>query len=201
MNHKSTTPYPQNQPTFAGVHPNDHNIEFIGCRNTMTVYWMRMGNTHEFKFLDHKIYTKLETLFLSDQDAVKILTKHYDSDAHNLRRLVEIYTCYMYGDHDSNPDVIEGELQTCENFRQEKDCLSLSFKNKFIDIDGVHLTRRDLNILDDIVEGLPDKMIAHKMGLHIGTYDFHKRNLFKKLKVDSKVALAVKTLKNNVPCS
>ena len=201
MNHKSKVNAQDHQHLPAGVSPSDHNIEFVGVAETKTVLWFQNGNSHQWKYLSPSIYDALEELFLTDHEALKFLTGNYPAEAHNTNRMVELYTYYMYGQLDKTPDVIDGVLQNCENLRESKNCPSLKFSNKYIDIDGVHLSARDLQILDDIIEGLPDKMIASRLGIAIGTFDFHKKNLFTKLKVDSKVGLAVKTLKYNVPCA
>lgn len=200
MQNKSTVNYQDQQHLPAGISPADHNIEFVGVPATKTVLWFQNGNSHQWKHIPETIYDALEELFLTDQQAVAFFGSMYKHEADNVNRLVEIYTYYLYGQLDNTPDVIDGVLQPCENFRENKDCPSLKFNNKYIDIDGVHLSQRDLQILDDIIEGLPDKMIAHRLGIAIGTFDFHKKNLFTKLGVDSKVGLAVKTLKNNVTC-
>lgn len=197
MQHKTTT-ISENLP--AGVKPSDHNIEFMAVTGSKTVLWMQNGNTHQWQNLHPDIYNALEALFLTDTEAVKFLTNNYKDEADNINRLVELYTYYMYGQLDNSPDVVNGVLQPCENFRESANCPSLQFDNKFIDIEGVHLSQRDLKILDDIIEGLPDKVIALNLGITIGTFDFHKKNLFKKLNVDSKVGLAVKSLKHHILC-
>lgn len=200
MQNKSTLNNSNQQQLPAGISPCDNNIEFVGVPDTKTVLWLNHGNSRQWKHLPKDIYNSLEELFLTDDEAVKFLTTNFSDDAHNINRLVEIYTYYMYGQLDNSPDVIDGALQPSENFRDHKNCPSLLFSNKVIDIDGIHLSQRDLQILDDIIEGLPDKLIAMRLSISIGTFDFHKKNLFTKLGVDSKVGLAVKTLKNNLVC-
>jgi DNA-binding CsgD family transcriptional regulator len=195
---KQSTETSQDLP--AGVLPTDQNIEFVGVSGSKTVLWMQHGHTKTWKALPKPIYKKLKALFFTDHEAVKFLSNNYKAEAHNLNRLVELYTYYMYGDLDHTPDVIDGTLQPSENFRESKNCPSLQFSNKFININGAHLSQRDLKILDDIIEGLPDKAIAHKLGICIGTFDFHKKNLFKKLGVDNKVSLAVISLKHHITC-
>lgn len=201
MNHKSTVKEKDQQHLPSGISPADENIEFVGVAFNKTVLWFQYGNSHQWKHLSSSIYKSLEELFLTDHEAVKFLTSNYSDVAHDMPRLVEIYTYYMYGQLDNDPDVIDGVLQKCENFREKKNCPSLQFSNKFIDIDGVHLSQRDLQILDDIIEGLPDKLIASRLGISHGTFDFHKKNLFNRLNVNSKVGLAVKTLKHQVACA
>lgn len=198
MNNKSNTLNPVKQLIPAGVAPNDHNIEFVGVSETMTVIWLRCGNNHAFKNLPNQIYNALEELFLSDTQAVAYITQTYPEHADNLPRMVEIYTVYIYGQCDTTPDVIDGKLQPCENFRETADCPSMNFSNKYFDINGVKLNQRDLQIIDDMVAGLPDKAIAHKLGISQSTFDFHKRNLFKKTHSQSKVDLVVAALNNQV---
>lgn len=201
MHNKSILNPTNTQDLPAGISPSDHNIEFVGVKHNKSVLWFQNGSSNRWEHLPEPIYDACEELFLTDQTAVAFLTKEYNEVADDLNRLVELYIYYLYHDLDSKPDVVNGVLQTCENFREAKDCPSLNFTNKYIDIDGLVLTKRDLQILDDIIEGLPDKMIAHRLGIKIGTFDFHKKNLFKKFNVDSKVSLAVKTLKHNIACA
>jgi len=200
MQSKNTTTKQGKQQLPAGVAPNDHNIEFIGVVDTKTVLWRQRGHTNTFKNISPETYEALKELFLTDQEAVAFLPTLHPEFAHDVNRLVEIYTYYMYGQVDSKPDVIEGKLQPCENFRESIDCPSLKFTNKFIDIDGAKLSPRDIQIIDDIANNLPDKMIAHKLGIHLSTYDFHKRNLFKKIGATTKLQVLKKAILNQVLC-
>ena len=106
----------------------------------------------------------------------------------------------MYGDLDNKADVINGQLQPCENFRETKDCLSLQFDLKYIDIEGVHLSQRDLKILDMCMDNMPDKLIADHLGISHSTFDFHNKYLFRKFDCDSKVSIVVKGIKNHILC-
>jgi DNA-binding CsgD family transcriptional regulator len=198
MNDKNTSSPVNNQQLPAGLMANDHNIEFVGNTQDKTVIWMQRGNSHPFKNLPSNIYKSLEELFLTDHQAVKFLCSNYGTIAHDLKRLTELYTYYMYGQLDSTPDVIQGQLQSPENFREQNNCPSLQFSNKYIDINGVHLSPRDIIIIDDMIEGSPDKLIAHNLGIAHSTFDFHKRNLFKKLNIQSKTQLIIQCFKNKV---
>ena len=201
MKNKFTKNLPTSQSLPSGVALNDHNIEFVGVKPTKSVIWLQCGNSHSFDNLPTTIYIALRDLLSTDIAAVKYLSDNYPEHLDNLPRLVELYTYYMYGDLDYTPDVIDGVLQPCENFRDTSDCPSLNFTNKYIDIDGVHLSKRDLVIIDDCIAGLPDKMIAHKLNIAHSTFDFHKRNLLKKIGADSKTDLIVKSFNNKVVCA
>ena len=198
MNNKSKQPNSQHQNLPAGMNANDHNIEFVGNKKDKTVIWLRCGHSNTFNTLPKAIYKSLEELFLTDHEAVKFITGNYKDEAHDLQRLTEIYTYYYYGQLDSTPDVVDGQLQKPENFRESSNCPSINFSNTYIDINGVHLSPRDLTIIDNMVNGYPDKLIAHNLGICHSTFDFHKRNLFKKLGVQSKTELIVECFKNNV---
>ncbi|MFC0605924.1 helix-turn-helix transcriptional regulator [Winogradskyella pulchriflava] len=200
MKHKSTTPVSNLQLLPAGMSPADNNIEFVGQKPTKTVVWFQFGNAHTWSELPKKYYKACEELFLTDIEAVRILPNHYKDLAHNVNRLTELYIYHMYGGCDQSPDMIDGVLQPCENFRETKDCLSLEFDNKYIDINGIHLSQRDLKILDMAMENMPDKLIAHHLGITLSTFDFHKKNLFKKLGIDSKVSFVIHGLKNHILC-
>ncbi|WP_422105542.1 helix-turn-helix transcriptional regulator [Winogradskyella sp.] len=200
MRSKVTNKPTEKQLLPAGISPSDPNIEFVGQANTKTVLWFQYGNPHRWETLPKNIYQALEELFLTDDTAVKVLTNHYSEIANDINRLTEIYTYYMYGDLDHNADVIDGVLQPCENFRETKDCLSLQFDFKYIDIEGVHLSQRDLKILDMCMDNMPDKLIADHLGISQSTFDFHKKNLFKKFGCDSKVSIVVKGIKNHILC-
>jgi DNA-binding CsgD family transcriptional regulator len=198
MKNKTTNNNSTIQTLPAGMSPDDSDIEFVGLPKTHSVLWFQFGKPHNWAQLPTNLYKSCEELYLTDTEAVKTLPKYFKTN--NINRLVEIYIYYMYGGCDNTPDVIKGVLQPCENFRETKDCLSLQFSNKHIDIEGIHLSQRDLKILDMSMDNLPDKLIADRLGISHSTFDFHKKNLFKKLGCDSKVSLVIKGLKNHILC-
>lgn len=200
MQNKSTINHNNLQELPAGMQPNDANIEFVGQRDTKEIIWFQYGKAHTWAELPKNLYDNCEELFLTDIEAVKTLPNYYKESADDVNRLTELYIYHMYGGCDQNPDMVEGILQPCENFRDNKDCLSLEFDKKFIDIEGIHLSQRDLKIIDMCVDNIADKVIADALGISQSTFDFHKKNLFNKLGCDSKVSLVVKSIKNHILC-
>lgn len=194
-----TTTISETRQLPAGISLDDNNIEFVGNISTKTVIFLQKGNTHRFCELDKKVYNDLKNLYLSDDVAIKVIPSAFNV-LHDLKRQVEIYTYYMYGQLDNTPDVINGVLQPCENFRETMDCISIQFSNKYIDIEGVVLTARDLKIIDSFSLNNPDKAIAEDLGIAHSTFDFHKRNLFKKLHITTKTEAIVKAFKSKVIC-
>lgn len=181
-------------PKIAGVMPNDSNIEFIGVRESQTVLWMQNGSNHYFTDLPHHYYTLLKEAYLSDPKAVEFLSQVND----RLHRQVELYTYYMYGAVDGTPDISNGVLSISENYRHDVNCPSLLWNSKNINIKNHVLTNRQLVIIDMIASNFPDKAIASALGITIKTLDFHKNNLFKALKVSTRVELLMKSIKHQV---
>lgn len=176
------SPYPQ----IAGVMPNDSSIEFIGIRKTKQVLWMQNGSNHYFCDLPIEHYTLLKNAYLKDHKAVRFLSGVTD----HLNQQVELYTYYMYGEVDSTPDISNGKLAPSENFRDTRNCPSLLWNSKNINIGNHILTPRQLVIVDCmLIQDLPDKAIASVLGISHKTLDFHKANLFKSVGVKNKTML------------
>lgn len=178
----------------AGLHPSDSNIEFIGVTKTLQVLWMRNGNTLPWQFLPKDVYRKCQQLYLSDASALE----HLGNLNLSLDRQIELYIYHLYGDVDTTADFINGKLQPSENFRHVANCPSLNYDNKWITIDGIPLTARDLKIIDLIKKDTPDKAIAAELEISQSTFDFHKRNLMQKVGVKSKTNLLIKALNQHV---
>ena len=184
------SPYPQ----IAGVMPNDSNVEFIGIRKTKQVFWMQNGSNHYFCDLPIEHYTLLKNAYLKDHKAVRFLSGVTD----HLNQQVELYTYYMYGEIDSTPDISNGKLAASENFRDIRNCPSLLWNSKNINIGNHILTPRQLVIVDLIGNNLPDKAIAGVLGISHKTLDFHKANLFKALGISTKMELLKLSIQHKI---
>ena len=201
MQRKSTISNSTIQPLPAGIAPNDHNIEFIGCKQTLTTFWMQYGNIHAFENLHQDIYNKYEALYLKDLPARRIITMNHPDSVYNMRRQVELFILFNWGDLDTTPDIIDGEIQPSENFRLKEDCISLGFDTKNIDINGVPLSKRFIKMIDAWKLGKLDSVIAEELGIGITTYDFHKSKLFKILGASSKPEAVAIAFKYHVLCA
>ncbi|WP_281980490.1 helix-turn-helix transcriptional regulator [Tenacibaculum mesophilum] len=181
-------------PQVAGVLPGDHNIEFFGVRKTKQVLWIQNGSTRYFKDLPLEFYNLLKEAYLTDEAAVSFLQKVTTKE----NTQVELYTYYMYGDLDCTPDIVNGKLGESENFRDKRNCPSLLWNTKNININNVVLTPRQLMIIDLVGQNLPDKAIAAALDISIKTFDFHKKKLFNLLRVDSKMDLLKLSIKHKI---
>lgn len=184
INTSKTTTF-NKTPQIAGMLPGDSNIEFGGIRETKQVLWLQNGTNHYFNDLPMVYFNMLKSAYLKDHKAVRFLESVTDS----LRRQVELYTYYRYGDLDSTPDIMNGQLMPSENFRDKRNCPSLLWASKNINIGNHVLTPRQLVIIDLVGNDLPDKAIADAIGISHKTLDFHKSNLYKALGVTTKTAL------------
>ncbi len=179
---------------IAGVMPNDSNIEFAGVRKSKTVIWLQHGSSHYFSDLPTEYYDLLKKSYLKDHKAVKFLSIVTDIQ----HRQVELYTYYMYGELDGTPDIENGKLASSENFRDIKNCPSLLWNSKNINIGNHILTPRQLIIIDLIGNDLPDKAIAAALGVSQKTLDFHKANLYKAVGVKTKTALLKLSIQHKI---
>lgn len=182
------------EPQIAGLSPNDSNIEFIGNRETKTVFWLQNGNNHYFSDLPEKYYKLLKEAYVKDPKAMCFLKAVTDDE----KRQVELFTYYMYGDVDATADIENGVLTPSENFRDSKNCPSLLWDSKKMKINNHVLTRRQLSIIDMVAENLPDKAIASALFIETSTLDFHKGKLFKALNINSKTELLTLAFKHKI---
>lgn len=187
---KKNTAYRQ----IAGMMPNDPGIEFAGVRKSKTVIWLQHGSSHYFCDLPKKFYNLLKTAYQKDHKAVRFLSSVTDIEY----RQVELYTYYMYGELDGTPDIENGILASSENFRDIRNCPSLLWNSKNINIGPHILTPRQLIIIDLIGNDLPDKAIAAALGVSHTTLDFHKATLYKAVGVKTKTALLKLSLQHKI---
>ena len=201
MNNKNKHYKPSPQLFAAGLALNDNNIEFIGNKADQTVVWIRNGSANAFKNLPGHIFKKLKEAYEADLEASKIFSIFFPNIIDTTRK-VELYTYYVYGDLNNTPDVIDGELQPSENFREKDDCISLNFTNKCIDFKGTPLHLRYIKMIDAWSKGRLDKNIATDiLDVSHSTYDFHKSKLFKILEVQSKPEAVAVAYKHHILCA
>lgn len=181
-------------PQIAGMMPNDNGVEFIGVRQTKQVIWLQNGNSHYFSDLPYDYYMLLKDAYTNDDKAVAFLS----SVTADLNRQIELYTYYMYGAIDATPDIVDGKLSHCENFRDKRDCPSLHWNSKSLKIGEHTLTPRQIVIIDLISNDIPDKAIADTLCVTHSTLDFHKRNLYQAIGVSSKIGLFKLCVKHKI---
>lgn len=63
---------------------------------------------------------------------------------------------------------------------------------------NIKLNHRQLNILKLISEGMTDKAISVETGLSFATIQYHKKNIYRKLGVNSSTEAVIKALKLNL---
>ena len=70
--------------------------------------------------------------------------------------------------------------------------------NKISTQDEVHLTRREIEIIQKIADDKSNQEIANELHLSVRTVETHRRNLMQKLKVNSVVALLKYAAQHNI---
>lgn len=191
MKNKCTHSVKNSQHLIAGLLQNDSGIEFYGIPNTREVQWIQNGHSHSFSELPPRAFMKLVNAYRSNEKAQQVIEPLGGS----LRRRVELYTYFMFGGLDSTPDMLNGELQQHENFRENAACISLNFKS--IRLNGALLKERELRMIDIMVnENDPkDEIVAERMGIAVSTYNQHKTALFHKTGTQTKTSLLLAAMR------
>lgn len=168
----------------AGILPTDSNYElFTKDRKSRKMFFATKGSVKTFKFLPHKIRIQLEKLLLDDSQAMEDLGKLKWSEA------LEEYAFCNFGAADSEPDFnSEGVMQKPDNFRCGDNCRCLKWKSKNINYHGTKLTIREINVLDELKSGRPNKQSADILCMALSTFNTHKKNIMRKLKAENAIA-------------
>lgn len=183
----------QVRPPIAGIIPGDYSIEFIGIRETKSVFTLQNGKCIPFCNIPGELKAKLFALMLSDEKAISDLRHMDEEDA------LERFVFCLFGDVDHMPDVTAcGQISPSENFRCGTDCTCLGWSTKSITINGAALTARQVQVTDELASDKPDKLIAHEMGISLGTLVTHKRNLYEKAGVMSRPGLVEKAFNERI---
>ena len=202
MNGKSTLFQTPAQHLIAGLVPGSEDIEFYGIPQTKEVRWLQNGQDHAFKDLSPRHYIMLLNAYNGDGRAQQLIKGIEIIDGTviqlSVTRQVELYTYYCFGDLDNAPDIKDGVLQPAENYRHERDCISLQFDSKEITINGIPLKPREIRMIDSFSQEDKDEIVAIELGIVRNTLNQHKKSLFLKAGVFSKIGLMVKAFEERI---
>lgn len=177
----------------AGLLPGDKRTEIFGDRKTKKVFFVSNGETFQFKDIEPLKKAQIFEQLLNDDLAFEDL-KHLQPE-----EATERFAFCIYGAADHIADFNEnGQLNKADNFICSNNCKCLRWKSKSITIDGIPLTRREIQIVNLMASDLPDKQIALKLKISKSTLDTHKRNLFEKASVQSKSGLITKAINQKI---
>jgi DNA-binding NarL/FixJ family response regulator len=68
---------------------------------------------------------------------------------------------------------------------------ALSMSSQNTECENISLTARELEVVRLVSSGLPNKSIAHRLGVQEGTVKIHLYHVYKKLSVTNRTALAL----------
>ena len=202
MNDKSTLLQAPAQHLIAGLVPGSEDIEFYGIPETKEVRWLQNGQDHAFEDLSPRNYSMLLNAYMCDTSARRLLECITDTSGRQIRldvtKQVMLYTYYCYGDLDANADIKNGVLQPAENYRHERECISLEFESKSITINGIPLKLREIRMIDSFSQEDKDEIVAIELGIVRNTLNQHKKELFEKAGVFTKIGLMVKVFEERI---
>ena len=202
MNDKSKLLQGPAQHLIAGLVTGSEDIEFYGIPETKEVRWLQNGQDHAFEDLSPRHFTMLLNAYMCDSPARRLLERITDSNGRKVKldvtRQVMLYTYYCYGDLDCVPDIKDGALQPPENYRHERECISLEFASKNITINGIPLKLREIRMIDSFSQEDKDEIVAIELGIKRQTLNKHKKELFEKSGVFTKIGLMVKVFEERI---
>ena len=187
MKNKSTTPTAIRQQITICKDLPENTIEFFGIRKNMTTMFFQDGIAKKWCEMPKSLFTLMANAYQQDKGAKDYLSTW------NIpyTRQVELFAYFNWGTLDHQPDILNGILQPCENFRHSPNCPSRTFDTKHWTINREELTQRDVIIIDLIAKNFQDWQIANVLNIAESTYNAHKGKLFKRTKTFSRVGLLV----------
>ena len=191
--HTKTTPLKSFKQDFTTCeNDSSSTVEFFAIRKNMTVMFFQNGVCKRWEDLHPQLFTIMANAYQKDAGAKQYL----ESWNLDYNRQVELFTYFGWGTLDHQPDILNGVLQPCENFRHGEDCPSVRFDTKQFTIN-----KRDLEIIDVAASGLSNLVAAEKLGIAISTYNSQKADLFKKTGTDNIVSLVMAAAKEKLIAS
>lgn len=111
----------------------------------------------------------------------------------------EAFVSCRYGNYDSIPDLIDGQLTPdCPDCGIEDICPGFGIVCKKPKTPNGEITGRELQILKLIAKGYMDKEIADKLDLVITTVQKHVQNIRAKLDVNTRLEIGIWAWKHNL---
>jgi len=140
-------------------------------------------------------YPEIKILILSMHSNVEFITKSLGAGANgylpkdtSMNELLEAINTIYKGENYFNKDISDTILKSIIN--KSKSAKENS-KNE-------SLTKREMEIVSLVVEGLANKEIADKLFISVRTVDSHKNNIMQKLNLKSSVELVKYAIKNKL---
>lgn len=194
MQDKSTTNAGNRQELTICKDQSENTIEFFGLRKNMTVMFFQKEKVKKWEELPKELFILMANAYQQDAGA----KDYFATWSLPYCRQVELYTYFNYGSLDPKPDILDGILQPCENFRHSEDCPSKVFDSKKWTLNRQELNERDLVIIDMIAKDFQDWQIAAHLGIAVSSYNAYKGKLFKKTNTQSRVGLLMASFRERL---
>lgn len=135
--------------------------------------------------------------FVSDQKAID---KMVETGVEMFSDQFYLYVKCKYGGANGTPDLCEEGKLTSEvwNCKCNGNCCLQSVLHKKIDLEVGHITEREIQIIQEVVTGEPDKIIADKLHISPHSMNNHMANIRKKTGCTNKVTLTVYAAKMGI---
>lgn len=173
----------------------DDNCEFF--TQGMEVYALYNGKVIPFDQFPTELLDALNEDLKKYPEAIKALV---ELDLLNDKQMLWQYTRCRFGGFDGEADIINGELKHTEYWEcgirgqckyEGKLCQSIKVKNGY-------LTKREIQVLKCIAEGLLDKEIADKLNVSVNTVPVFKKSIQEKTDLNRKSDMTRFAIQKNI---
>lgn len=174
----------------------DKNVEIF--EHSGSAFALYNGARMHYSELPQEIVTALRNEMLSNTDAMICLTKMGIRDT---TQMLEKYLVCRYGAFDSTPDFDTSKVNFTPEFfdcGMRNNCPYEFTLCDRVKIDGVILTRKEVQIVRLIAAGNTDAQTADIAKVAMDTLLTHKKNIYAKLGIHSQAQLTAIAFRNNL---
>lgn len=174
----------------------DGQIEFYKDENSIKI--MENGKVKDFTEISLSTLDLLKNKIKEDKEIELILHDLYPTS--EIRRIEQFVSC-RFGGLDFQADIIDNEIQDGEwhecSFRNQ-----CPYNGKLCKLpkasNGKRLTEVEVNLIKETSTEKTNEHIAEFLGVCLGTFHLLKKNLYQKLQVQTKQAVAIFGFMNNI---
>lgn len=173
----------------------DDGIEFF--KSPLGLKIIKNGQIKDFSELSAYTIERLQDQIKSEPEVEKILVEIYPSSGIDRLRL---FTECRFGGLDSQPDIINGNIQDGEYWPCPKrgNCPHEGILCKLPVVNGERLEQKEIDIIQLSITDTKNEVMADMLELPLGTFHLLKKKLYQKFGVNTKQELTMRAFFYNL---
>jgi len=173
----------------------DNSVEFFTHQNQLKV--IKNGLVQSFTDLP---FSTIQILKNEISKSNEVKTALHDMHPTSEIKRVEQFAICRFGGIDLNGDIVDGQLQDGEYWDcpMHGTCEHEGVLCKLPVINGSRINKQDVQLIKLSVTDKINEVIADELDLPLGSFHLAKKNLYRKLGIQTKQEMAVLAMKNNI---